>query len=193
MASLLTSDGHIEVVSALTGKALDVPSASLSNGNQLQMYQANHTDAQKWTFNTSPVDHSGSFQLKTTVDESGVLDVSGGSKDSGAASQLWSSNLSLAQKWVLERQDDGSYTFKNANSGLYLTEIAKSGIEYRKEPSGYSYWILDASLNGDIVLKTNSPADVSIFPVDRALLVTVFLRTRVTEPRPNRGCSSHAI
>lgn len=100
---LQTSDGHIEVVSALTGKVLDVPGASLSNGNQLQMYQANHTAAQKWTFNTSPIDHSGSFQLKTTVDESGVLDVSGGSKDSGAASQLWISNLSLAQKWVLER------------------------------------------------------------------------------------------
>ena len=150
---LQTSDGRIEVVSALTGKALDVPGGSLSNGNQLQMYQVNHTDAQKWTFNTSPIDHSGSFQLKTTVDESGVLDVSGGSKDSGAASQLWISNLSLAQKWVLERQDDGSYTFKNANSGLYLTEIAKRGIEYRKEPSGRSYWILDASLNGGYRIK----------------------------------------
>lgn len=150
---LQTSDGRIEVVSALTGKALDVPGGSLSNGNQLQMYQVNHTDAQKWTFNTSPIDHSGSFQLKTTVDESGVLDVPGGSKDSGAALQLWGSNLSLAQKWVLERQDDGSYTFINANSGLYLTEIAKSGIEYRKEPSGRSYWILDASLNGGYRIK----------------------------------------
>ena len=162
---LQTSDGRIEVVSALTGKALDVPGGSLSNGNQLQMYQVNHTDAQKWTFNTSPIDHSGSFQLKTTVDESGVLDVPGGSKDSGAALQLWDSNLSLAQKWVLERQDDGSYTFKNANSGLYLTEIAKRGIEYRKEPSGRSCWILDASLNGGYRIK-NKHSGTDIFLIE---------------------------
>lgn len=150
---LKTSDGCIEVVSALTGKALDVPGASVSNGNQLQMYRANHTGAQKWAFSATSIDLSGSFQIKTTVDESGVLDVSGGSRDSGAASQLWSTNLSLAQKWVLERQDDGSYTFKNANSGLYLTEIANSGIEYRKEPSGRSCWILNASLNGGYCIK----------------------------------------
>lgn len=150
---LKTADGNIEVISALTGKALDVPGGSASNGNQLQIYATNHTAAQKWLFNASPIDLSGSYQIKTTVDESGVLDVSGGSKDSAAASQLWNSNLSLAQKWVLQRQDDSSYTVQNANSGLYLTEVAQRGIEYRQEPSGRSYWILDASLNGGYLLK----------------------------------------
>ncbi|WP_373267597.1 RICIN domain-containing protein [Collinsella aerofaciens] len=131
--------------------------------------------------------------FKTTVDESGVLDVSGGSKDSGAASQLWSSNLSLAQKWVLERQDDGSYTFKNANSGLYLTEIAKSGIEYRKEPSGYSYWILDASLNGGYHIKnkqTSRCVDLSGGSSTAGNSVSTYSSNGT---KANRGCSSHVI
>ena len=145
---LPTSDGHVEFISALSGKALDVPGASVSNGKRLQVYNANHSMAQKWVFNSATVDLSGSYLVKTTVNETSVLDVAGGSKAASAATQVWGSNLTLAQKWLVERQDDGSYTLQNANSGLYLTEVASRGIAYRDTPAARSYWLVDASLNG---------------------------------------------
>ena len=145
---LPTSDGHVEFISALSGKALDVPGASVSNGKRLQVYNANHSRAQKWVFNLATVDLSGTYLVKTTVNETGVLDVAGGSKAASAATQVWSSNRTLAQKWLVERQDDGFYTLQNANSGLYLTEVASKGIEYRDTPAARSYWLVDASLNG---------------------------------------------
>ena len=145
---LPTSDGHVEFISALSGKALDVPGASVSNGKRLQVYNANHSRAQKWVFNLATVDLSVAYQVKTTVNEASVLDVAGGSKAASAATQVWGSNRTLAQKWIVERQDDGSYTLQNANSGLYLTEVASKGIEYRDTLAARSYWLVDASLNG---------------------------------------------
>lgn len=70
----------------------------------------------------------------------GVVDVSAGSHDDGANVQLYGSNGTAAQQWEFERNDDGSYTIRNVNSGKVLdvacAEFKDGGNVWQYEPNG---------------------------------------------------------
>ncbi len=112
------ADGTITVVSALSAsKALDVSGASRSNCANVQLYQSNGTDAQRWI-----VSHDGQGYVTLRNAASGrVLDIAGASTANGANVQQYDSNGTWAQKWIAVSNGDGTVTLHSAlKYGLVL-------------------------------------------------------------------------
>ena len=62
----------------------------------------------------------GEYIIQSTLKEGMVMDVAGGSSNDGANVDLYSNNGSAAQKWIIVRNDDSTYTMKNAATGKVL-------------------------------------------------------------------------
>lgn len=86
---------------------LDVSGGSSANGGNVQLYQSNGTNAQRWRVTH---DFKGYVTL-TNVGSGKVLDVNGASTEDGANVQQYASNGTWAQKWIAVKNADGSYTF----------------------------------------------------------------------------------
>ena len=63
----------------------------------------------------------GVYYIQNASDNNMTLDITNGSTSNGGVLQIYQSNATEAQKFIIERQDDGYYTIKNANSNKYLT------------------------------------------------------------------------
>lgn len=86
---------------------LDVSGGSSANGANVQLYQSNSTNAQRWR-----VTHDSKGYVTLTNAGSGkVLDVNGASTADGANVQQYASNGTWAQKWIAVKNADGTYTF----------------------------------------------------------------------------------
>lgn len=95
---------------------LDVSGGSSANGANVQLYQSNGTNAQRWR-----VTHdSKGYVTLTNVGSGKVLDVNGASTADGANVQQYASNGTWAQKWITIKNADGSYTFY---SGLHDRKV----------------------------------------------------------------------
>lgn len=104
------------------GFAVDVASASNNNGANVQLYKANGTMAQMYTFES--VD--GFYQIRAA--HSGkVLDVDSGDVVPGANVQQWDSNATNRNaQFAAIDNGDGTWSFVNRASGLALTAMGSS-------------------------------------------------------------------
>lgn len=96
------------LVGAGSGKCLDNAGNKKANGNKIQLYTCNGSNAQKWTMNSNG----------TLTNANGYcVDV----KDQGTANstivQLWACDQTVAQQW---KYDAAAKTFVNPNSGKCL-------------------------------------------------------------------------
>lgn len=114
------SMGYTVLKNLKTGKVLDVASASTANGANIQTYDANNTNAQRFNVSQVALLNSGLYEIQAFGNIDYVVDVASGSSANGANIQLYKSNNSGAQKWNVVQNSDGSYTFKNAVSGKAL-------------------------------------------------------------------------
>lgn len=62
----------------------------------------------------------GKYYISSMLDESRALDITDGSRDRGARTQLYLYNHSAAQQYSFARNADGSYTITNVGSGKVL-------------------------------------------------------------------------
>lgn len=93
-----------------TNRSLDVSGGSADSGANVQSYETNGTDAQKWI-----VSYESNDGYATIKNASGkVLDVSCGSTVPGANVQQYDSNNSAAQKWAFVRNEDDSIKIVSA-------------------------------------------------------------------------------
>ena len=89
----------------------------------------------------------GTYRLSTLNSSSAVLDVPGASKANGTALQLYASNGSDAQAWVVKNDSQGYVTIRNAASGkvLDITGASKrSGAraqQYASNDSRAQKWV----------------------------------------------------
>lgn len=106
---------------------LDVSGASTANGANIQIYSANGSAAQTFSFvstapSVAPCDDilpEGWHTIGISSNPSYVLDVASGSKENGANVQLYAGNGSLAQLYRFDYRD-GYYTIVSACSGKAL-------------------------------------------------------------------------
>ncbi|WP_020518860.1 glycoside hydrolase family 16 protein [Catelliglobosispora koreensis] len=77
-------------ITGFGGKCVDVAGANPANGTQVQLWDCNGTNAQRWTVGTD-----GTIRALGKC-----LDVSGGSTANGARVQLWDCNGTGAQRWT---------------------------------------------------------------------------------------------
>lgn len=116
----ISTNGGIILENVGSGKVLDIASASTKSGANVQVYAPNGTNAQKFYFKTSAPLGNGTYLIRTAKNSSKVLDVKSGSTSNKANVQIYSSNDTGAQKWMISRNSDGTYKILNAQSGKAL-------------------------------------------------------------------------
>lgn len=105
-------DGGIYVFNSQVGdgKVLDISNASYNERANLQIYQSNGTNAQKFI---AEENDDGTFSFYAYC--SGyAMDIQGGSKASGTNVWQYHGNNSDAQKWSVISNADGTFTFMSA-------------------------------------------------------------------------------
>lgn len=108
------------IASACSDLVLDV------NDGNVQIYTKEASRSQKWDFvYLSPIEE-GNYIIQSAVKKDMVIDVAGGSVADGANIQIYTNNNSNAQKWQIIKNNDGSYTIKNAIFGKVL-DISGAG------------------------------------------------------------------
>ena len=118
-------DGTYVIKSALDENyVFDIQASSMSNGGNLELWNNNHTNNQKFIikslgkgiYGISPV-HSGKY-----------LDVQGSSKSNGANVDQWNFHGGQNQQWIIKNAGNGYYNIISKCNGLYM-DIPKSNAK----------------------------------------------------------------
>ena len=113
--SVEVSNGTYYIYSALaSNKVVDIDGGSTADGANVQLFEANGTNAQMFTITKQS---NGYYQIKNL--DGKVLDVYGGEKRSGAIVIQWSWNSGANQQWRFISAGDGYFYIQNA-LGYYL-------------------------------------------------------------------------
>ncbi|TDB82535.1 RICIN domain-containing protein [Micromonospora sp. KC721] len=96
-----------QIVGGQSGRCVDVPSSSTTNGTQVQLWDCSGGTNQRWT-------HTASRQL--TVFGNKCLDANGGGTTNGTTVIIWDCHGGLNQQWNV----NANGTITNAQSGLCL-------------------------------------------------------------------------
>ncbi len=102
---------------------------------------------------------NSNYNISTSGANGLVLDILSSAKYTGGKLQLYTSNNTSAQQFVIEKQANGYYTIRNKNSGLYLATVSdwrklNNGLQitqqnYKDDKS--SWWMLRSTANGYII------------------------------------------
>lgn len=113
--------GEYFIKSALADHlVLDVPGASRDNGANVQLWDTNRSDAQKWRVS---YDSQGLATI-TNVASGKVLDAQWGSSRPGTNVDQWSSNGTRAQKWRITSDDQGRVKIVSALDPAIVLDVA---------------------------------------------------------------------
>lgn len=109
------ANGTYKLVSALNSNyVMDVYDGSSASSANIQLYQDNGTNAQKFTFTYQS---DGYYTIKN-VGSGKVLDCEGAGWTNGTNIQQYTSNSTAAQRWQLISLGNGYYTLKCKCNGL---------------------------------------------------------------------------
>lgn len=137
-----------------TGLVLDVSGAVAKNGSNIQGYNNNDSNAQRFVVEeVSDLMPEGVVSLYSDLNSSKVVDVESGSLSSGANVQLYTENGSLAQKWNCSKVGNNVFTLQSLRSGMNLAVDASGNVcQQTPSDSKAQQWIPTIS-NGLTVLK----------------------------------------
>jgi len=99
-----------------TNKVLDVSGCSAMRGTNVQQWQDNGLDCQKWHIIATP---DGYYSIEA-VKGGLVLDVEDCGTSNGTNVRLWTPGGSDCQKWIIEEVTSGVYRIKSKKSGKVL-------------------------------------------------------------------------
>lgn len=101
-----------------TGTFVDVDKNQWARGANIQTWNSNNSNAQKWWLES--MNSQGSIVRFCNAWNVLRMDVENGSSHNGANVRLWVPNDSDAQKWQIEISNEGNIRFKNLASQNYL-------------------------------------------------------------------------
>lgn len=134
-------DGVYVIQSGLRDElVLDVAGGSKNNSTNVQLYDVNLSNAQKWQVSH---DENG-YVTFTNVGSGKALDVSGGTSAAGANVQQYESNGSKAQKWIVVEGEDGRKTIVSALSASLGLDIAGANSNRGANVQLYTRNVTDA-------------------------------------------------
>ena len=115
------SEGDYFIKSALSNDAvLDVSAASMDDGANVQLYDYNGTEAQKWHVS---VDSDG-YATIVNIGSGKVLDVANGGAYSGSNVWQYGLNGTAAQKWRVLSNGDGTFKMVSALDDSLVLDAA---------------------------------------------------------------------
>lgn len=111
-------EGYYRIKTVLdTKKVLDVANGSMDNGGNVQLWENNNTDAQKWKITKTEDGYYSIICLKSNLS----LDVANADFSENVNIQQWTHHGGDAQKWKIERIDKAQYRIGTVVNNLYLT------------------------------------------------------------------------
>lgn len=112
-------------VSANSSLNLDIENGAInSNGARAQIYNANSSKAQQFSFEQT----DDGYYVIRNLGSGKVLDVAGGRTINGASVQLYDYNGTCAQKWALSRKPNGKIEILSKCNGNKALDIAGGNI-----------------------------------------------------------------
>lgn len=145
-------DGTYTIQSAINPNyVLDVANGSTQNGSNIQLYQNNDTNAQKFN-----VTHdSKGYVIFTNVKSGKVLDLNWGLAKNNSNIQQWDSNGSIAQKWIVKKNVN-SYTIVSGADTNYvldleygLTANCQNIYLYKNNNTAAQQWYINPCIKSD--------------------------------------------
>ncbi len=109
------SNGTYQLVSAVNNRfVMDVNGASLADGGNVQLYENNGSNAQKFQITRQ----SDGYYTISSVNSGKVLDCAGAGRINGTNIQQYTSNATAAQRWKITSVGNGYYTLTCKCNGL---------------------------------------------------------------------------
>lgn len=132
----VVEDGIYRIKSALdTKKVLDVTNASMEAMANVQLWENNNSDAQKWQITKNTY---GFYTIKCIMSNK-VLDVAGANYANETNIQQYDENNNDAQKWKIERMSGAYYKIKTKLNNFAID------VAYAKTDNGTNIQIYDAT------------------------------------------------
>lgn len=117
----LQSDGYCTLTASYCNLVLDLYGGQTSDGVNIWAYRSNNTNAQHWKFikRTRTV-KDGVYTIGPSFSANRVLDIAAGSPDNEANAQIYQSNGTAAQKFVVQSAGDGYCYILSQNTRMAL-------------------------------------------------------------------------
>ena len=169
-------EGLFTIASLVSGKVLDVAAAGTYDGANVQTWTANGTDAQLWR-----LVKSGSFwRIESVLKSDFALDIAGGSNRDGTNAHAWTSNGTAAQLFELMalKPDvkpstalvaNGAYIISNANSNKVLDVSAGS----RDSGANVQQWTSNSTYAQRFWLESDGAGFYRVFNLGSGLALDV--------------------
>ena len=111
-------DGVYTIHSAINDNyVLDITGGIVYNSNNLQLYQNNNSNAQKFRITNLS---DGYVKISSIINDSYSLDVTGSYYNNGTNIQIYQSNGLDSQEWVIKKLSEGNYSIISANNSYCL-------------------------------------------------------------------------
>lgn len=124
-ASAVTTDTAFAIKSVLDPQlVMDIYGGSSDNRARLQIYNANNSQAQLFTFKQVG---NGLYEI-VNVNSDKPFEAQGGSVSNGGAVSQYSSNGTCAQHWSIVDCGNGEYSFINSKSGKAIDVPGGNGV-----------------------------------------------------------------
>lgn len=167
-------DGYYSLISAVGDGgtfALDITGKKTDNGTNVDIYQYNGGDNQKFMLTKNA---DGSYKLRTKITNGkSAVEIANAGTGSGDNIQQWEINGANCQDWILEavanpgcKMDTNvSYEFENVNSGMVMDIEAgkmEDGTNVQQWTTGHfnsQKWVLEAFSGGGNYYYIRSFAD----------------------------------
>lgn len=162
------ADGYCTIMR--NGKCLTIQGnpTTVSNGNNILMYEYNGGTNQLWKFVRND---DGSYTIISKKNKNFVLDVNGGKMENSTNVQLYSSNNSDAQKWILEPVGNAAIPYYAVPDSYFQKFLIKEGYaRIYNENSHQITGTATLSANFDTYAKAGSGEHVVILPETIAAL-----------------------
>ena len=118
------ADGVYVIKSSINPNyVIDLSGSNVFNGNNIQLWERNNTNAQKWIIENV----NGAVIIKSSINKSFVIDLNRSNAASGTNIQLWESNGTKAQRWYV-RQKGNYFEFHSAVNSSYVIDLNSSNI-----------------------------------------------------------------
>ena len=144
---------------------IDLSGSNVFNGNNIQLWERNNTNAQKWIVENV----NGAVIIKSSINKSFVIDLNRSNAASGTNIQLWESNGTKAQRWYV-MQKGNYFEFHSAVNSSYVIDLNSSNIAsgeniqcWESNNTNAQRWILEriegggTNTGGGTVIIDNSP------------------------------------
>ena len=115
-------------------KVIDLAGGIVNNCNNIWLYEANYTDAQKWNISS---DGSGYYNISTYLNSNYVMDISSAIFNNFSNIQLFKKNNTIAQKWKINKDSNGYYNIVSYYEDYFLDinegrTVSRSNIQIYK-------------------------------------------------------------